>query len=134
VCVSSLLDGCQRFVVVRPLEVLHGEAPEVGSIGNIVVANELTNSLQQASVSAGFQHTHLYLSIAVKTVHVRWCHFEFNAKVGSKGVQDISVEMSSKEITMQFVTFPSQPALLNERRAMAGAPRAVGLFSTESTS
>ena len=62
-----------------------------------------------------FKHTHVYLSIAVKAVHVRWCHFEFNAKVGSKGVQDISIEMSSKRIAiecanaMDFLTRAAHP-------------------------
>ena len=48
-------------------------------------------------------------------MHVRWCHFEFNAKVGSKGVQDISIEMSSKRIAiecanaMDFLTRAAHP-------------------------
>ena len=35
---------------------------------------------------------------------------------------------------MRCITFPSQLALLNEMRAMAGAPRAVGPFLAEPTS
>ena len=60
VCVSDLLGSWQRLAVVRQLEMLHEKAPDVGSVGNAVVAHRFANSVQQASVRADFQHTHVY--------------------------------------------------------------------------
>ena len=94
VCADVFLDGCRRLGVFRLLAVLHREAPEVSRIDNALVAGEFTDSLQQANASADFQHTHVYLSVAVKPVHVWWRHLGFNAKVSSEGAQDIGVKMS----------------------------------------
>ena len=87
-CLSRWLPKAR--CIFRLLAVLHGEAPEVGRIDNTLVADEFTDSLQQANASVEFQHTRVYLSVAVKPVCVWWRHLEFSAMVSSEGAQDIS--------------------------------------------
>ena len=54
VCAGVFLNGCRRLCVFRLLAVLHGEAPEDGSVNNACIVDKFTDSLQQANASSDF--------------------------------------------------------------------------------